>query len=147
MTHQEPQTSKISAGQDAVVAEFRANGGKVSGFFADKQLLLLTAVGAKSGIPRTTPLTFEFDGDSPVVFAAAAGAPKNPAWFHNLVAHPEVTVEIGTESFTAKAVVVTGKERDVLLERLPTLNSVVGRMQTKTTREIPGVILERLTTA
>ena len=103
----------------------------------------MTTVGARSGRSRTVPLTYEADGDQYVVFAAANGAPKHPAWFHNVVAEPEVTVEIGSESFGAKAVVVTGEQRHELLGRLATLRPVVARMQAKTTREIPAVVLSR----
>jgi deazaflavin-dependent oxidoreductase (nitroreductase family) len=143
MTSEDSQQSKIGVGQEDVVAEFRANGGKVGGYFADMSLLLLTAVGAKSGVPQTVPLTYVADGDRYLVFAAANGAPKHPAWFHNLVAHPEVTIEVGKESFPAEAVVVTDAKREQLLDRFAGLKTVIERMQAKTTRVIPAVVFLR----
>ena len=143
MTSEDSQQPKIGVGQENVVTEFRANGGKVGGYFADMTLLLLTAVGARSGVPQTVPLTYVADGDRLLVFAAANGAPKHPAWFHNLVAHPEVTVEVGDESFPAEAVVITGSEREELLDRFEGLKPVIARMQAKTTRVIPAVALVR----
>src|SRR6266550_7757185 len=87
-----------------IITEFRANGGKVSGLFANVSLLLLTTVGAKSGQPRTMPLAYTTDGDHFIVIASKGGAPTNPDWYHNLLANPLVTVEIGNERFQARAV-------------------------------------------
>jgi deazaflavin-dependent oxidoreductase (nitroreductase family) len=87
---------------EQLIGEFRANKGQVGhlgGFLEDFPILLLTTKGAKSSRPHTTPLMYVTDGDHPVVFASAGGSPKNPAWYHNLLAHPEVGVEIGEESF------------------------------------------------
>jgi deazaflavin-dependent oxidoreductase (nitroreductase family) len=83
---------------EQLIGEFRANKGQVGhlgGFLEDFPILLLTTKGAKSGRPHTTPLMYVRDGARPVVFASAGGSPKNPAWYHNLLAHPEVGVEIG----------------------------------------------------
>ncbi|MGF7235974.1 MAG: nitroreductase/quinone reductase family protein [Frankia sp.] len=96
---------------DAIIAEFRANRGKVAAF-GDVPLVLLTTTGARTGARHTTPLRCFPDGDRIFVLASAAGAPKHPAWFHNLVAHPEVTVELGTNTFQATAAVAEGAERD-----------------------------------
>src|SRR6266700_5885662 len=94
-----------------VIEEFRANRGKVGGMWEGRPLLLLTTTGAKSGERRTTPTMYLRDGGRLLVFASKGGAPTHPAWYHNLLAHPEVTVELGTETFKARAVPVTGAER------------------------------------
>src|SRR5438874_13652739 len=100
-----------------VITQFRANSGEIkSGMFAGAPILLLTTIGAKSGERRTMPLAFTRDGDSYVVIASKGGAPTHPAWFHNLVANPVVTVEVGPESFAAKATVPDGDERDRLFD-------------------------------
>src|SRR5690242_2265758 len=93
-----------------VIAEFRANGGKVGPPFEGAPMLLLTTTGAKSGQQRTTPLVHTMDGDRLVVIASKAGAPNHPAWYHNLVANPTVTVEKGTERFQARARVAGDEE-------------------------------------
>src|SRR5579884_4385144 len=80
-----------------IIEEFRAHEGKVGGQFVGAPLILLTSKGARSGEPRTTPLRYLPDKDRLIVFAANAGAATNPAWYYNLLAHPTVTVEIGTE--------------------------------------------------
>jgi len=97
-----------------VIAEFRANGGMVGGDFAGATILLLTTTGAKSGLERVNPTVCRVDGDSVYVFASKAGAPTNPDWYHNLVANPEVGVELGTESYRARAIVLEGAERDAV---------------------------------
>src|SRR5882672_8463269 len=98
-----------------LIDEFRAHDGKVTGIFEGAPLLLLTTTGAKSGRKHTTPLVYQQDGDRIVVFGSKGGAPSHPAWFRNLVAHPNVTVEVpGGETFEARAVVVEGPERDRL---------------------------------
>lgn len=92
-----------------IIEEFRANGGRVGGPFEGGRLLLLTTTGARTGAPHTTPLAYLPDGLSRVlVIASAGGAPKNPAWFHNLVADPRVTVESGSFTYEADAVVLAG---------------------------------------
>jgi len=127
-----------------IIAEFRANGGKVGGQFEGAPLLLLTTTGAKSGRELTTPVMYLADGDRKLVFASKAGAPTNPAWYHNLIANPTVTVEVGNESFQAKAVPVTGEERDRLYAKQATLYPGFAEYQEKTTRVIPVVALERV---
>src|SRR5580704_9390805 len=94
-----------------IITEFRANQGKVGGQFAGAPLLLLTTTGAKSGRAITKPLVYTNDGNRIVLIASFAGAPKNPAWFVNLVANPVATVELGSERFQAKATVTSGEER------------------------------------
>lgn len=128
---------------DNLVAEFRANGGKVRGPFAGSPLLLLTTVGAKSGEPRTTPLVYTRDGDRYVIIASKGGAPTNPAWYHNLLVNPQATVEIGTETFAARSSVAQGEERDRLYAAQAAQMPNFGEYQARTTRRIPVVVLER----
>jgi deazaflavin-dependent oxidoreductase (nitroreductase family) len=128
----------------AIIKEFRANGGKVGGQFAGAPLLLLTTTGAKTGRSLTTPVMYLADGDRWIVFASKAGAPTNPAWYHNLIAHPRVTIEVGDETIQARAVPVTGEERDRLYSKQASLYPGFGEYQAKTTRVIPVVALERV---
>ena len=97
-----------------IIAEFRANDGVVGGDFAGATLLLLTTTGAKSGLERVNPTVCRVDGDDVYVFASKAGAPTNPDWYHNLVANPEVGVELGSDNYRARAVVLEGAERDAV---------------------------------
>ena len=124
----------------ALIAGFRANGGTVDGW---PPLLLLTTIGAKHGQPHTTPLLYSTDGDRIIVIAADSGAPKHPAWYHNLVADPEVTVELGCERWRMRAVVAEGKERERLFKQHAEQAPWLVEFQAKTTRQIPVVILER----
>ena len=126
-----------------LMEEFRANGGKVGGMWEGRPLLLLTTTGAKSGRRYTTPTMYLPDGDRLLVFASKGGTPTNPDWYHNLVAHPEVTVEVGGETFDADATVLTGEERDRLYAKQAELFPQFGEYQTKTSRKIPVVALER----
>jgi deazaflavin-dependent oxidoreductase (nitroreductase family) len=127
----------------AIIDEFRANGGKVGGQFAGAPLLLLTTTGARSGEPRTTPVMYRSEGDRVVVFASKAGAPTNPAWFHNMLANPTVTVELGDESFQATAVVTEGAERDELFQRQAQAFPQLAEYASQAERKIPVVALER----
>jgi deazaflavin-dependent oxidoreductase (nitroreductase family) len=97
-----------------VIAEFRANGGKVGGPFEGASMVLVTHTGAKSGVQRTTPLVCSRDGDDVVIIASMGGAPTNPAWYHNMVTNTAVHVEIGDESYDATVVEAQGDERDRL---------------------------------
>ena len=130
---------------EQVVREFRANKGQVGhlgGFLKDFPVLLLTTTGAKSGRPHTTPLMYVRDGDRPVVFASAGGSLKNPAWYHNVLSHPQVGVEIGEDSFGALAVVAQGEERERLWELAVASNPPLGAYPEKTGRQIPLITLE-----
>ena len=124
-----------------LIEEFRANAGKVKGW---DSLLLLTTDGAKSGEPHSTPLTYSVEGDRMLVVATAAGAPNHPAWYHNLLVHPEVTVELNGESHRMRAVVANGQEYDRLFTQHTAQFPIVAEYQEKTTRRIPIVILERI---
>ena len=126
------------------IEEFRANKGKVSGFWESKPLLLLTTTGAKSGQHRTTPTMYLRDGDRLLIFASKGGAPMHPAWYHNLVAHPQVTVEVGSETYEATATVLKGEERDRLYARQAELYPQFGEYHTRTNRKIPVIALERI---
>ena len=126
-----------------LIEEFRANGGKVTGQFSGAPVVLLTTTGAKSGKRHTTPLVYLQDGERVVVFASMGGAPKNPAWYHNLLANPAVTVEVGTETYEAKAAVVTGAERDALYARQAARFDAFNQYQARTSRVIPVVALTR----
>ena len=125
------------------IEAFRANGGKVGGVWEGRPLLLLTTTGAKSGQRRTTPVMYLPDGDRLLVFATKAGAPTNPAWYHNLIAYPEVTVEVGTETYEATATSLTGEERDRLYAKQASLYPQFGEYQARATRKIPVIALER----
>lgn len=127
-----------------LVAEYRANGGKVGGPFADAPLLLLTTIGAKSGQPRTMPLVYTTDGDRMVIIASKGGAPTNPDWYHNLVAHPEVTIELGAETFQARATVAEEPERTRLYDQQAAQRPAFADYKLKTTRQIPVIVLERI---
>ncbi len=95
-----------------IIEEFRENGGVVGGRFEGMPMMLLNNTGAKSGRTLTSPLVYTTDGDDMVVIASKAGAPEHPNWYHNLVANPDVTVEVGTESYEATAILLEGDERD-----------------------------------
>ena len=127
-----------------MIDEFRAKGGKGIGHFGDK-LLLLTALGAKSGQVRTVPLVYHRDGDRYVVAASMGGAPRNPAWYYNLVKHPEAEVEVGTDKFKVRATpIAKGPERDRLYEAHGDTFAAFRDYPKKTTRIIPIVVLERI---
>jgi deazaflavin-dependent oxidoreductase (nitroreductase family) len=127
----------------SVVEEFRANGGKLGGRLEHMPILLLTTIGAKSGQPRVTPLGYLTDGDRLLIFASDLGAPRHPAWYHNLLAHPEVTVEVGSETFQAIARVVEGEERERLWAKALIPFPFIADHQAKTTRQIPLIVLTR----
>lgn len=126
-----------------IIQEFRTNKGKVGGPFQGAPMLLLTTRGAKSGREHTTPVMYLPDGDRMVVFASMGGAPKNPAWYHNLVANPKVRVEANGETFDAMATVARGEERDQLFARQSKAYPQFAEYQQKTKRKIPVVILKR----
>jgi deazaflavin-dependent oxidoreductase (nitroreductase family) len=127
---------------EKIIQEFRANGGKVGGPFAGATLLILHTIGAKSGEERESPLLFRADGDNLVIFASYAGAPVNPAWYHNLMANPDATVELGTETRTVRARVPDRDERDRLWEWNKGDYPTFAEYESKTDRTIPVVILE-----
>jgi deazaflavin-dependent oxidoreductase (nitroreductase family) len=127
-----------------LIKEYRANGGTVTGPFAGRPLLLLTTTGARSGRPQTTPLVYTTDGDRMVVIASKGGAPSNPAWYHNLTANPDATVELGTDRFQVRAEVAQGEERDRLFQNQAEQMPNFAEYQAKTSRRIPVFTLQRL---
>ena len=127
-----------------LIAEFRANGGKVTGRFEGRPLLLLTSTGAKSGQPRTMPLVYTTDGDDLVIIASKGGSDANPDWYHNLVANPEATIELPGETFQVRARQTEGEERRRLYDAQATLMPAFADYEKKTTREIPLFVLERV---
>jgi deazaflavin-dependent oxidoreductase (nitroreductase family) len=127
----------------ALIEEFRANNGKVGGPFEGRPVVLITTTGAKSGRRLTSPLIYFQDGDHRYIFASKAGAPTNPDWYHNLVANPGVTVEIGDETYDASAMVITGPDRDEVSAKQVAAMPGFGDYQAKTTRVIPVVELVR----
>jgi len=128
-----------------IIDEFRANHGRVGGPFEGASMILIHDVGAKSGTERVTPLVHfpEEDGRT-IIVASAAGAPKHPAWFHNLKANPKIDVEVGTETYPVVAEEITGTERDELWDRIVEKAPGFGDYQRKTDRVIPLLRLTRL---
>ncbi|MFH0519176.1 nitroreductase/quinone reductase family protein [Streptomyces sp. M41] len=127
-----------------VIDELRANKGRVGGYFEGARLLLITTTGARSGRRHTTPVGFLPDGERVLVIASAAGAPTHPAWFHNLLANPQVTVESGAFTYEARAVVLEGEERDRAFARAVETDPGWAEYQEKTRRVIPVVALEAI---
>jgi deazaflavin-dependent oxidoreductase (nitroreductase family) len=144
MPNLEDFNSDFHAFNEALIDEFRSNGGQVTGMFAGAPLVLITTTGAKSGKRRTTPIVHTNDGDNVVIIASKGGAPTSPDWYHNLVANPDVTVELPNEKFEARARVAQGDERDRLYRAQADLMPNFDEYQKATTREIPVVVLERV---
>jgi deazaflavin-dependent oxidoreductase (nitroreductase family) len=128
----------------AIIDEFRVHSGKVGGFFAGKTLLILHTVGAKSGVERINPTAYVTDGDRLVIIASKGGAPTNPNWYYNILAHPLVTVEVGTEQFQAKAEIASEPERTRLFNKMAEMMPGFSDYQRKTTRVIPVITLTRV---
>ncbi len=124
-----------------IIEEFRANEGRVGGQFEGLPLLLLHHTGARSGKPYVNPLAYQADDGRYVVFASKGGAPTNPAWYHNLTANPDATIEVGTETIPVHAEEARGEERDRLYrtqaERVPAF----AEYEQKTERTIPVIVL------
>lgn len=125
-----------------VVEQFRANRGRVEGW---APLILLTTRGAKSGQERTYPLMSVPYGDHYLAVASKGGAPKNPLWYQNVLAHPDVTVEVENEKFTATARLLSGVERESAFAQAISVFPNYAEYQRKTEREIPVFLLERRT--
>lgn len=125
-----------------IIQEFRTNEGKVGGPFEGAPLLLLHTTGARSGEARINPMMYLPDGDRLAVFASKGGAPTNPDWYHNLVANPDVEIEVGTERRPMRARVAEGEERDRLYEEQSKRYPQFAEYQKGTDRTIPVVVLE-----
>ncbi len=126
-----------------LIEEFRANRGKAGGPFEGRPMLLLTTTGARSGQSHTTPMMYVSDGDRLLVIASNAGALIHPDWYHNLVAHSDVTVEVKNETYKATAIVTEGAERERLWASIIAQYPFFTDHQAKTTRQIPVIALER----
>lgn len=127
-----------------LIAEFRANNGKVTGVFADAPLLILTTTGARTGQPREKALVYTTDADRIIVIASKGGADTNPDWYYNLKANPTATVELPGETFTVHAREVTGEQRDRLYAAQAALRPAFVEYAQRTTRVIPVFALERV---
>jgi deazaflavin-dependent oxidoreductase (nitroreductase family) len=142
-TEQSEKTTDYNDFNRKLIEEYRANGGKVSGMFAGAPLLLLTTTGARSGQPRVAPLAYTTDNGRLVVIASKGGAPTHPDWFYNVRANPDVTVELGAETFPARATIPQGAERQRLFDQMATQMPNFAEYQRNTTRQIPVIVLER----
>ena len=134
-----PSNEEFIAYNKGIIEEFRANGGTV--IRPDFPILLLTTTGARTGRPHTVPLGFRVDGDRVFVVASKAGAPTHPDWFHNLRATPSVTVELGTSTFRATAIITEGAERDRLYRIVTGDAAALNAYEQNTTRVFPVVVL------
>jgi deazaflavin-dependent oxidoreductase (nitroreductase family) len=127
-----------------LIQDLRTNGKPTSGPFEGRDVLILTTRGARSGDVRENPLVYSRDGDHYVILASKGGAPTHPAWYHNLVKHPEVTVEVGREKFRARANVAAGDEYERLFEQHANINPNFQEYRRRTSRKIPVIVLERI---
>jgi deazaflavin-dependent oxidoreductase (nitroreductase family) len=132
----------VSDWNDKIIEEFRANGGKVGGQFEGAPLLLLHTTGARSGREHVTPVMYRKVDGGYAVFASKAGAPDNPDWFHNVVAHPGVRAEIGTQTADLTARVAGDAEREPIWTSQKADFPGFADYERQTTRQIPVVILE-----
>ncbi len=133
----------MSDWNDKVIAEFRANQGRVGGQFEGAPLLLLHSIGAHSGQERVNPMMYQTVGNGFVVFASKAGADTNPDWYHNLRAHPQARIEVGTETLEVTARVLDAAEREPVWEEQKARYPGFADYETKTDRVIPVVMLVR----
>jgi deazaflavin-dependent oxidoreductase (nitroreductase family) len=135
--------SEVDDWNRKIIEEFRANEGRVGGQFEGAPVLLLHTMGARSGLERVNPMMYlDLDGDR-YVFASKAGADTHPDWFHNLSAHPEVTVEVGTETYRAEATALPEPERSRVYAEQARRFPGFAEYEAKTTRVIPVVKLVR----
>ena len=137
-------SEEMKAFNQRVIDEFRENEGKVGPPFEGAPMMLLGTVGAKSGEPRTNPLVYTNDGDHIVIVASFAGSDRHPPWFYNLKASGEVIVEVGTEKYTARAVIVDEPERTRLYSQMESEMATFTEYREKTERVIPVIRLERV---
>lgn len=126
-----------------ITQEFRANDGIVGGTYEGQTMLLLHTIGAKTGKQRVNPVMYVMDGDRYAIVASKGGAPDNPDWYHNILANPEVTIEVGPEAFKAHAEVASEPERTQLYEKMEAMRPGFTEYKDKTSRSIPVVILTR----
>ena len=136
--------SEMDDFNQGVIKEFRANQGKVGGQMEGMPVMLLTTTGAKTGRTLVRPLVYTRDGDRIVIVASFAGGPHNPPWYHNLVANPVATVEVGAEKFRVRAKPAAGEERERLFNQHAAKMPIFNDYRKKTTRQIPVLVLERI---
>ncbi|WP_326821755.1 nitroreductase family deazaflavin-dependent oxidoreductase [Streptosporangium sp. NBC_01639] len=134
---------EFAAYNKPIIEEFRANKGIVGGAYKGLPLVLITTKGARSGRDRLSPVSYIQDGTRIAIAATNAGSDKHPAWYHNLVANPDLTVEIGDDKYEATAVEVKDEERDRLWAALVESNRRLGKYKAMTSREIPLFVVER----
>jgi len=137
-------SESVSPWNRSIVDEFRANEGRVGGNFQGATLLLLHTVGVRTGVEHVNPLMYQDLGNAVAVFATSGGAPNNPDWYHNLVANPEVTAEIGTETRRVRARTATGSERERIWTKQKSDYRGFAAYEAGTDREIPVIVLEPL---
>jgi deazaflavin-dependent oxidoreductase (nitroreductase family) len=133
----------MSDWNDKVIAEFRANEGRVGGQFEGAPLLLLHSTGARTGQERVNPMMYQAVGDGFAVFASKSGADSNPDWYHNVRAHPQVRIEVGTETLEVTARVLDAEEREPIWQEQKARYPGFADYETKTERVIPVVMLDR----
>jgi deazaflavin-dependent oxidoreductase (nitroreductase family) len=140
----DPDSNTISGFNEQVIAEFRANEGRVGGPLAGTPILLLHHIGAKSRTERVTPVAYNPEGDGAfVIVASNGGSPTHPSWYYNLKANPRIEVEVGTDRFTALASELDGTARADLWPKLIKAAPSIRRYQAQTTRKIPLFVLSR----
>jgi deazaflavin-dependent oxidoreductase (nitroreductase family) len=127
-----------------LTADLRANGRATSGPFEGRPLMILTTIGAKTGLEREAIVTYSRDGDDYVIAATKSGAPENPAWYHNLRANPTATVEVDHEKFRARTSIATGADRDRLWDQHAAEHTAFQQYPSMTDRVIPVIALERI---
>jgi deazaflavin-dependent oxidoreductase (nitroreductase family) len=140
----ERKMSELDDFNQAVINEFRANQGRVGGQMEGMPVMLLTMTGAKTGRSLVRPLAYTRDRDRIVIVASFDGAPHNPPWYHNLIANPIATVEIGAETFKVRATPATGAERERLFNHRAAKMPFFNDIRQKTTRQFPVLVLERI---
>ena len=128
---------------EGIIEEFRASGGVVAGPFIGRNLLLLHTTGARTGLERVNPLAYTKDGDRYAIIASKGGADSNPDWYYNIVANPDVQVEVGTERFQARASVAEEPERTRLYDNMAEQYPGFDEYRQKTDRQIPVITLTR----
>jgi deazaflavin-dependent oxidoreductase (nitroreductase family) len=138
--------SKIADTNAAVIAEFRANNGEVAAPYDNPPpMLLIHTIGAKSGKEHVVPMRCLPDGESLYIFGSAHGSDRNPDWYYNLVAHPDITIEKGVETIPIHATEVTGEERETIFARQAARFPIFAEYQDKLARTIPVIRLDRRT--
>lgn len=132
----------LAAMNTELVVGFRATGGQLGGAFTGVPLLLLTSTGARTANRVTTPMNYTRTGDSYVVVASKSGAPRHPDWYHNLLAHPEATIEIPGATIAVRARIALGREREQLFDQHTAVLPNFAVYQTCTSRRLPVIVLE-----